>query len=332
MNIPPPPQDAVHVPAPALRAYVAALFEAVGLSEEHGALLSELLVSNDLRGVFSHGTRQVPAYIDHFRAGRLNPRPCPAVVAETPVTVTVTGDGGLGYFPAHLAAQKVVEKAKTHGLAAAVTRDHGHIGAAGLYARRGLADNLVMYVTSGHQLHLEPGQPLTDAAGGSPMAFAIPSAAGPPLVLDFGTMHDLYDRANCLRLFEQAPGLIFRSIGLGTVCQALGGLLAGVPIDPASAARRWSGANQGGLLIALDPACFLPREQFLSEMAEFTRRVRTLQPMPGYPASHLPGGPEWERERLWAESGPPLTPAHLEPLAALGRELQVPCPLPVAAG
>ena len=295
---------------------------------EDAALLAELLVLNDLRGVFSHGTRQVPGYIDHFRAGRLNPRARPAVVAETPVTLTVAGDGGLGYFPALLAAQGVVEKAKTHGLAAAVTRDHGHIGAAGLYARQGLPENLIMYVTSGHQLHLEPGRPLTDAAGGSPMAFAIPAGEQPPLVFDFGAMHDLYDSSpHRMQLFELSPGLVFRSIGLGAVCQALGGLLAGVPVDAARANRRYPGANQGALLIALDPGCLMPREAFVRGMEEYVARARRLAPMPGYDTAHLPGGPEWERERLWAESGPPLTKEHLERLEALGRELQVLCPL-----
>src|SRR5437879_5676046 len=127
MNIPPSPQDTLHVPATTLRSYVAALFEAVGMRAEDAALLAELLVQNDLRGVFSHGTRQVPAYIDHFRARRLNPRARPEVVAETPVTLTVVGDGGLGYFAASVAARRVVEKAAAQGLAAAVTRDHGHI-------------------------------------------------------------------------------------------------------------------------------------------------------------------------------------------------------------
>jgi L-2-hydroxycarboxylate dehydrogenase (NAD+) len=330
MNRPPPPESSIHVAPALLRDYVAALFRATGMPEDQAALLSGLLVQNDLRGVFSHGTRQVPAYIDHFRTGRLNVQPEPHILKETPVTLLVSGDGGLGYFPASLAAERVVAKAKEHGLAAAVTRDHGHIGAAGIYARHAPPENLVMYVTSGHQLDLQPGQPLMSAAGGSPMAFAIPAGDEPPLVLDFGAMHHMYNREECLRLFEQAPGIVFRSIGLGAICQALGGFLAGVPIDPARATRRWTGADQGSLLIALDPGCFLPREQFLSEMAEFTRRVRTLQPMPGYEASHLPGGLEWERERLWAESGPPLTARHLERLAALGQELQVPCPLPAA--
>ena len=66
-----------------------------------------------------------------------------------------------------------------------------------------------------------------------------------------------------------APGLVFRSIGLGAVCQALGGLLAGVPIDPARAERTYPGANQGALLIALDPGCFISRDTFLQEMEEY---------------------------------------------------------------
>ena len=59
-------------------------------------------------------------------------------------------------------------------------------------------------------------------------------------------------------------------------------------------------------------------------MEEYVARARRLAPMPGYDTAHLPGGPEWERERLWAESGPPLTKEHLERLEALGRELGVP--------
>ena len=148
---------------------------------------------------------------------------------------------------------------------------------------------------------------------------------GDLVVLDFGAMHDLYDSSpHRMQLFELSPGLVFRSIGLGAVCQALGGLLAGVPVDAARANRRYPGANQGALLIALDPGCLMPREAFVREMEEYVARARRLAPMPGYDTAHLPGGPEWERERQWAESGPPLTIEHLERLEELGRELGLP--------
>jgi LDH2 family malate/lactate/ureidoglycolate dehydrogenase len=94
-------------------------------------------------------------------------------------------------------------------------------------------------------------------------------------------------------------------------------------VDPARVERSYAGANQGALLIALDPGCFLPREAFFREMAEFVERVGRLEPMPGYQAAHLPGGPEWLRERLWADVGPPIGEQHREQLEAVGRELGV---------
>ena len=85
--------------------------------------------------------------------------------------------------------------------------------------------DLIGYVTSGHQLDLNAEQSIMQAAGGSPMSFAVPAGDAPAMVLDFGAMHDLYDdsphRADVIR---QTPGLVFRSMGLGFMCQALGRL------------------------------------------------------------------------------------------------------------
>ncbi|MCB0184576.1 MAG: Ldh family oxidoreductase, partial [Caldilineaceae bacterium] len=113
------------------------------------------------------------------------------VAKETPVSVLVDGDGGLGYFASHMATQILIEKAKRQGIAIALTRNHGHFGAAGLYSRMTLPHDLLCFVTSGHQLHLEPGQPIFNAAGGSPMSFSSPAGEEESLVLDFGAMHDL---------------------------------------------------------------------------------------------------------------------------------------------
>ena len=133
MNV--PPQEFIPVAPERMRAFVTDAFVKAGLAPENAGLLARLLVTNDLRGVFSHGTRQVPAYVEHFRAGRLNPRPQVAVVSESPATALVDGDGSLGYFAAYRAAELAAEKAVAGGIAAAVSRNHGHIGAAGIYSR-----------------------------------------------------------------------------------------------------------------------------------------------------------------------------------------------------
>ena len=228
-----PPDTFVTVEPDDLRRFVSAASQRVGLPTERADLLAELLVANDLRGVFSHGSRQIATYARLMRDGRLNSRPEPAVVREASTSVLVDGDGGLGYFPAHQGTQLVIDKALDAGIAIMLTRNHGHFGAAGLYSRMTLEHDLLCFVTSGHQLDLAPGAPVFDAAGGSPMSFSAPTATEDPLLLDFGAMHDLYADAPLRELLaEQAPGLVLRAIGLGTVCQSWGGLLAGIPIDP----------------------------------------------------------------------------------------------------
>jgi LDH2 family malate/lactate/ureidoglycolate dehydrogenase len=194
-----------------------------------------------------------------MRDGLINPDPQVCAKKETPTTVIIDGDGGLGYFAAYRGAEEHVERSLKNGIAAAVTRNHGHIGAAGIYSRYLAEKGLICYVTSGHQLALTNEQSIMRAAGGSPISFAVPSGEECPMVLDFGTMHDLYSGSpHVSELFRLAPGLVFRSMGLGFMCQALGGFLAGIPAEPERADRSFSGADQGSLIIALNIENFLP--------------------------------------------------------------------------
>lgn len=316
-----PPSEFVPLAPEPLRAFVTAVFERAGVPPEQAGFLAGLLVTNDLRGVFSHGTRQTEAYVGHFREGRLNPKSEIRVVTETPTIMIVDGDGGLGYFPAHRAASALGPKAKQTGIAAALTRNHGHIGAAGIYSRIPLSLDLFCYVTSGHQLSLQPGKTVLASAGGSPMSFALPTGEEPPFVLDFGAMHDLYPGSpNVGQVSELAPSTVFRSLGLGHVCQALGGFLAGVPVDPARAGRRWRGADQGSFLIAVDLSVFRPIEEFKREMDEYSRRVRSLEPIAGSDRAIMAGGLELERERQYAREGIPISTRHREVLRKLAAE------------
>ena len=308
--------------------FVRAVFEHVGVPTEKAAFLSQCLVDNDLRGVFSHGTQQAVAYVNSFRKGELTPNPEVTIVDDSPTTLIVDGGGGLGYYPSHLLATRLVPKAQEMGIAVGITRNHGHFGAAGIYARIPLLHDLFCYVTSGHQLHLAPGEPLMNAAGESPMAFGLPTQEEPPFVLDFGAIHDLYVGSPHLEeLIALAPSIVFRSFGLGCVCQALGGFLCGVPVDPARAQRTWSGANQGSFIIVADLNRFMPVAQFKAQMDEYARKVRQMKPLPGYDRALLAGVLEWERSREYTEEGIPVSPGHAKALKRLAAETNLAAPI-----
>jgi LDH2 family malate/lactate/ureidoglycolate dehydrogenase len=260
-----------------------------------------------------------------MRDGRLNPVPDVRIVKETPVSLLLDGDGGLGYFPAHDGTTRCVTKALDAGIAVMLTRNHGHFGAAGIYARLALGQDVLCYVTSGHQLQLEPGQPLYDAGGGSPMAFTAPTAEETPVVLDFGAMHDLYGGRRD-EIAGLAPGLVLRSIGLGEICQAWGGLLSGLRIDPHQPRWSWPGANQGSLVICFRIDLFADPEAFKREMDAYVRRVRALAPLPGFPRCHMPGGVEADSEREYRQTGVPVGEEHRARLHDLAVELELPPP------
>src|SRR2546430_6620539 len=114
-----PPEEYTPLSPEILRHFVASVFLQNEMSGEQAALLADLLVTNDLRGVFSHGTQQVPHYVGHFREGRLTPNPEITTISESATTLVLDGGGGLGYFPCHQAVTRLIPKAKENHIAVA---------------------------------------------------------------------------------------------------------------------------------------------------------------------------------------------------------------------
>ncbi len=325
MNV--PPRDHIRIDPTVLKQFVEDAATQVGLPPEKAALLAGWLTDNDLRGVFSHGTQQIATYARLMRDGVLNKDPNVHLVKETPVSVLMDGDGGLGYFPAYEGTQMVVEKAKEVGIAVMVSRNHGHFGAAGIYSRLGLGHDLLMYVTSGHQMGLKDGAPIYSAGGGSPMSFLTPTSEEDPLILDFGAMHDLYGNSKHREtIAEIAPAVVFRSIGLGAICQSWGGLLSGLGFEAERSPWAYEGANQGAFVMALKIDLFTDPNRLKAEMDVYARKVRDLAPLIGFDEALLPGAVEARRFREYTDEGIPFGERHRERLESLAEELGIGVP------
>ena len=322
MNI--PPKEGTRVSHERLRDFVQRAAAHVGLDVARSRLLADLLTQNDLYGNVSHGTQQIATYARLMRDGVLNPAPKVSVVKETAVSLLVDGDGGLGYFPAHDGTNLLVKKALDSGIAVLCTRNHGHFGAAGIYARIPLASDLLTFVTSGHQLKLSASQPLFSAAGGSPMAFSAPADEGPDLLVDFGCMHDLYaSDPHRDEVAALTPGLVLRSIGMGEICQTWGGILSGLALDPDPPRWTWKGANQGALVICFRIDLFRDPRGLKGEVDAYGRRIADLTPIPPFDRSYIAGGAEADRDRDFRRNGIPLGQKHLDALRTLAEELGI---------
>ena len=64
-----------------LRDFSVGALRKAGVSETDAAVIAEALVTTDLFGVFSHGTKNLLNYILKIRAGGLNARAVPVVEA-----------------------------------------------------------------------------------------------------------------------------------------------------------------------------------------------------------------------------------------------------------
>ena len=59
----------------ALRRFVSTIYQEVGVPKEDADLAANLQVETDLRGVYSHGTRALPRYVNRIRAGNIKAKP-----------------------------------------------------------------------------------------------------------------------------------------------------------------------------------------------------------------------------------------------------------------
>ena len=106
-------------------------------------LLAGILTRNNRRCIYSHGTGQVPYYLQKIKDGDINPRPRIATVSEAPGALVMDGDGGLGYFPCWHGTRRIIEKARTGGVAVLTTRNHQHFGSAGNYTRLAIEQDCI---------------------------------------------------------------------------------------------------------------------------------------------------------------------------------------------
>lgn len=133
----------IRIPATDIRTFISNVFERLGVSSPDAAIASDVLVQADLRGVDSHGMNNLFQYIDPLRSGELNPQPIVKAITETPTTVLLDGDGGMGLVVGVKAMELCIGKAYQCGVGIATVRRSRHFGMAAYHSMLGLKHNMI---------------------------------------------------------------------------------------------------------------------------------------------------------------------------------------------
>ena len=170
-----------------LKSFVANVFQALKVAKRDAEITADVLVTSDRRGIPSHGVARLGRYVDGIKKGIMIPDAKMTVIKETPTTMLVSGNDGLGQPVSYYTVEKLIEKAKKMGTAFASVRNSNHYGIAGYYAMMALPHNLIGVSMTNSAPLVVPTFGKDMIVGTNPLAIAVPTKKYKPWVLDMAT-------------------------------------------------------------------------------------------------------------------------------------------------
>lgn len=319
-----------------LRKFALEVFTKLGMSEDNAEITTYVLLASDRRGIASHGVARLKRYMDGIQKGTMKPKAEPTIIKETPTTLLIDGNAGLGQVISVKAMRKVIEKAEASGMAAAVIRNSNNYGIAGYCAMMALEHDLIGFSATNSAPLVLPTFGKDAALGTNPIAIAVPALEERPFVLDMSTSIvprgklEVYSRlgkempqtwatdetgvsttdpARVLKnLLERAGGGLaplggtgeegrgYKGYDLAAVVEILSGGLSLASMGTEVYSRKGEPPDVCHFLAALDPAAFGDIAEFKKRMDSFIRMLKDTPKAEGAERIWVAGEKEAEAE------------------------------------
>lgn len=172
---------------PELRHFTQQIFKAIGCSDEHAQLASDVLLKADLRGIDSHGVARLSGYVRLWEKQRINAKPDIRVIHQTPTTATVDGDASLGLVTAPFAMKLAIQKAGQYGSGWVAIKNSNHFGIAGYHALMAVEKDMIGFAVTNASPLVAPTFSNERMLGTNPICYAFPAGKYPPVVVDMAT-------------------------------------------------------------------------------------------------------------------------------------------------
>lgn len=244
--------ETISFPAPGLRAFCERVFATFGVPEDDARVAADVLIAADLRGIDSHGVARLTTYVDMLELGRINPRPKPFVVRETPSTATFDGDNGLGLVVGPRANELAMRKAEACGSGWVSVRNTNHYGIAGWYVLRALERDLVGWAMTNSTKLVAPLWGAERMLGTNPIAIAFPGKEEPPIVIDLATCAAAYGKIEIAKRKEERVPAGWAIDAAGRVTTDPQAMIDGGALLPLGSDREHGGHKGYALALMVD--------------------------------------------------------------------------------
>ncbi|MDH4117600.1 MAG: Ldh family oxidoreductase [Acidimicrobiia bacterium] len=350
------PEGTVRIGADVLRAYVKDAFAVLGVPDDDAALVADVLISADLRGIRSHGVARTSYFLVRLQRGVIATEPDMRFEAGSPTTGVLDGGNGIGIVVSARAMNEAMGMADQHGAGFVAVRNSSHFGYAGYWAHRAMKRGFIGLSLSNSGRRVAPTYGVDSILGTNPLAVTIPgrdtdfyldmatsavavgkietalregrglpegwvsSLAGTP---DLDENDTLTYAAPLLPLGgEGTESGGHKGFGLSLMAELLCGALAGSPLsDRIAGASGEAPPAMGHFMGAIKVAGFRPPEQVAADMDVTFDLIRGSAKEPDQSRIYIAGEPEAVAEEENIGAGVPVTPPILAQLRRWDAEL-----------
>jgi LDH2 family malate/lactate/ureidoglycolate dehydrogenase len=262
--------------------------------------------------------------------------------------------------------EKVIAKAKDHGIGVASIRDSNHFGIAGYYSEMAAREGMIGVAMTNTAALGVPTFAREAAFGTNPIAFSAPALDGRMFTLDMATTAvtrgkiEVYQRENKAlppgwavgtdghatsdpvkllddMLYQRGGGLLplggegemnagYKGYGLGVLVDIMTALCSGGTFGRAVKDTEITAARVCHFFMALRLDIFRPPEEFKKDMSSLMADLNSLTPAEGAERVYYAGQKEHEAEAACAVRGVPLAQGVWDNLTATARELGIALP------
>jgi len=339
------------ISAPDLREFTKVVFIKAGVKAAHAETVAHHLVQANLRGVDSHGVARIPYYLSGIRLREVNVDPKIRTITDSKATALVDGDFALGQVAGKYATELATRKASEFGVGVVGVKRTSHVGMLAYYGMMIAERRMVGQVFTDSPPFMAAAGGKKPVLGTNPVCITFPYDGAGPVVLDMATSESAaFKIMSAASRGESIPegwaldrngnpttspkealeGALlpfggYKGYGLAVAVELFSSVLLGAEW---STRVKMAYYTEGGLYVqAVDVSHFRPYEEYLHDMKEVVKGIKTSGKGKARDEVYLPGEKEAITAAERSAHGIPIDAGLKKELAKVSEELGVPLPL-----
>ncbi len=158
-----------------------------GVIETQATITADVMVTADLYGVTSHGTRMLDSHINRISRGGYNLNPRFKHITETSSFAVIDADNAIGFVSADYCMRYAATKAKEVGVFTVFSRNSNTYGPAFYYPLQAAKIGLIGFTCCNSPAQMAPAGGIEKMLGTNPFSAVIPVPETEPIIIDMAT-------------------------------------------------------------------------------------------------------------------------------------------------